>query len=98
MITKEDLINKGFKPKLCKIGTLYFNDPFFCILKDGKADIRTNSNDMRTFKIIENIDELSEVYLNYYKLLRANLQRRLDATNALISIYENKISGFISNK
>lgn len=80
-MTKEQLINDGWKPELCLIGTLYFKEDYFCRLDNDTAIVFSKSNDMvplgkaKTFDEIKNLQKtheetsiaLAELQLNIMK-------------------------------
>lgn len=43
---EKELIDKGWKPELCKIGTLYFKENFFIRLDKDKALVFSIKDDM----------------------------------------------------
>ena len=45
-MTEQELINKGWESKLCKIGTLYFKDTFFIRLDKDTALVFSSNDDM----------------------------------------------------
>ena len=38
-MTEEQVVLNGWEPKLCKIGTLYFKDAYFCKLNEDSSSI-----------------------------------------------------------
>lgn len=77
-MTKEELIEMGFVPQQCKIGTLYFNKGLFCLLKtNGSVDIRSTANDMKSLGI-------ANTKLDIIKIARGEVQ-------SSITYHEDKI-------
>lgn len=69
MITKEQLTELGFSPKVCKVGTLWFSELFFGKLSyDGVFDLRLYSDDMHTLIAVDDIEKLKEFNKEYYAL------------------------------
>lgn len=88
-MTKEDLINYGYTPRECKVGTLYFKDHFFGKLdKDGVLDFRKTSDDMHTIGKVSTIKELKELEKQYYVEKRGRLQLMVELLNTVIKSYE----------
>lgn len=55
-MTEQELIDKGWKPELCKIGTLYFKGNFFIRLDNDKALVFSNHDDMHPLGKAENYE------------------------------------------
>lgn len=73
-MTEQELIEYGYKPEECKIGTLYFRSPFFINLKDGVArvySINDDNNPLGEATTIEEVKRLeSDQHLQMFKYHR----------------------------
>ncbi len=56
-MTEKELIEFGYKPEQCKIGTLYFKGSIFVILNNNIADVREIGDDTASFGIATTLDE-----------------------------------------
>lgn len=76
-MTREELINDGWKPQLCKVGTLFFKDGYFCRFTDDGVLLYSTSNDrvpLGTVYTIKGIAELEKSEeLNVIKSVSTNL-------------------------
>ena len=66
-MTKEDLINAGYTPQNCKIGTLYFKGGFFCRLDKDEAVYFSISDDMNPLGRAKTLDDINELEKKFYK-------------------------------
>ena len=82
-MTKEDLINAGYKPQACKIGTLYFKDGFFCRLHADKCIFYSTSDDMTPLGTVDTIEEITELEKKYYRDEIAALETKLELKKLL---------------
>ena len=57
-MTEQELIEFGYKPEQCKIGTLYLKGSVFVILNNNIADVREVGDDTTSFGIATTLDEL----------------------------------------
>ena len=57
-MTDNELIDKGWKPELCKIGTLYFKENFFIRLDKDKVLVFSIKDDMNPIGKASNYDEI----------------------------------------
>lgn len=77
-MTKDDLIKDGWKPELCKIGTLYFKGDFFGHLKDDNFvmfGIDDDMNPLGTAKTFEDIKQIKKEYdLNLIQSVKEKIQ------------------------
>lgn len=62
-MTEEQLINDGWKPELCKIGTLYFKGNYFCRLDDETATVFSKSNDMTPLGTAKTFEEMEKIQM-----------------------------------
>lgn len=61
-MTQEDLVNDGWKPELCMIGTLYFKDAYFCKLnEENKVVLFHMSDDIKPLGIAETFEEIDKL-------------------------------------
>ena len=58
-MTREELIDNGWRPQLCKVGTLYFKGGFFCRLDEDEAVVFSLSDDMHPLGRAKTFDEIS---------------------------------------
>ena len=82
-MTKKELIDNGWEPKLCKVGELYFNDKdgLFCkFINEDTVDVRSYANDMvslgeaKTFNDIRDINKkLLKAEIEFLKIKLSNL-------------------------
>ena len=86
-MTEQELIDYGYKPEECKIGTLYFKAGFFVRLKDGVALLYRIRDDEKLCAEITTIDELRD---KEFRLLIEDLNiNRLSAVLAYQHIVKN---------
>lgn len=58
-MVEQELIGAGWKPRDCRIGTLYFNGDFFCRLKDdGIAVIFRCNDDMNPIGFAGTVEDI----------------------------------------
>ena len=58
-MTNQELIDNGWKPRDCRVGTLYFNGDFFCRLKkDGIAVVYRCKDDMNPIGCAGTVDDI----------------------------------------
>lgn len=87
-MTEQELLDDGWKPELCKIGTLYFKDGFFCRFKElGKVIVFSVTDDMNQIGVAENVKHLEEVQKQYYKNIIKKLKINYEVTK---EYYEKK--------
>lgn len=60
-MTEKELVDDGWIPKSCKIGTLFFKDSFFCHLDNGNVVLYSNKNDMIPIGIAKDFSEIKEL-------------------------------------
>lgn len=61
-MTDKELKENGWKPTICKIGTLYFNRGFFCSFKDDDTvAVFSISDDMNPLGYAKTFDEINEL-------------------------------------
>ena len=66
-MTDKELKDYDYNPQICKIGTLYFKDNFFVILKsDGSVDFRSREDDMKSLGTAKSITELKSLEKTNY--------------------------------
>lgn len=59
-MTREELINAGWKCRLCKIGSLYFKDGYFCRFKaDGNLLVFSEGDDMNPIGEAQTMDDIT---------------------------------------
>ena len=58
-MTNQELVDNGWKPRDCRVGTLYFNGDFFCRLKkDGIAVIYRCKDDMNPIGCAGTVEDI----------------------------------------
>jgi hypothetical protein len=68
-MTDNELKENGWNPMLCKIGTLYFKDNFFCKLRDnGIVSIYSVNDDMNPIGTVTTIDGIFGAIKHWYRL------------------------------
>lgn len=60
-MTEKELVDDGWSPKLCKIGTLFFKGTFFCHLDNGSVVLYSNNNDMVPLGVAKDFSEIKEL-------------------------------------
>ena len=67
-MTNQELLDNGWKEELCKIGTLYFKDGFFCRFKDNETLLVFHcSDDMNPLGEAKTLDDIFELKKQYFK-------------------------------
>jgi hypothetical protein len=87
-MTHEDLINRGYKPEDCLIGTLYFKGNLFCRLDNGVASVRTVQDDMTDIGKASTIEELMKIEKDYLNALIGHTKEWATAILKLFDHYE----------
>lgn len=82
-MTLQELLDNGYKPQDCKIGTLYFKDGFFCRLHADKCIFYSISDDMTPLGTVNTIDEMTELEKKYYRDEIADLETMLELKKLL---------------
>lgn len=65
MITDEELQIDGWEPRSCLIGTLYFRGGYFLHLKDGKASVYSDNDDMNPIGTADTLDDIKSLEMKY---------------------------------
>ena len=61
-MNKQELVNNGWKPENCKIGTLFFKDGFFCRFRNnGNVFVFSANDDMNPLGEAETLDDIFEL-------------------------------------
>jgi hypothetical protein len=60
-MTEKELVDDGWIPKSCKIGTLFFKNSFFCRIEDGNVILFSNKNDMVPIGVAKDFFEINEL-------------------------------------
>ena len=76
-MTKQELLDNGYKPQQCKIGTLYFKDGFFCRLNYDEVVYYSNSDDMHPLGLAKTFDEIKELEKKHYKSVMERIETKL---------------------
>ena len=67
-MNKQELLDNGWNPEECRIGTLYFIEGFFCRFKEpDKVTVFSIADDMNPLGVAETIEELESIQKNFYK-------------------------------
>ena len=82
-MTLQELLDNGYKPQQCKIGTLYFKDGFFCRLNYDEVVYYSNSDDMHPLGLAKTFDEIKELEKKYYRDEIAALETKLELKKLL---------------
>lgn len=69
-MTREELIKDGWDPKNCLVGTLYFKGRLFCKLKEGKAIVYDQANDMMEIGKAVEVEDFKRIISmsDYYRI------------------------------
>ena len=60
-MTSQELIDNGWRPEECRVGTLYFKDRFFCHLKGDRVKVFSKDDDMNCIGEAKTFDEIEEI-------------------------------------
>lgn len=85
-MTHEDLVNYGYKPEDCKIGTLYFKGKLFCKLDNGVASVRTIQDDMTDIGKASTIEELKKIEKQHFEEYMNN---RKQFANMILKMFDH---------
>jgi hypothetical protein len=58
-MTREELIDDGWRPQACRVGTLYFKGDFFCRLDQDEAVVFSLSDDMHPLGRVKTLQEIA---------------------------------------
>lgn len=87
-MTEKELIQFGYKPKQCKIGTLYFKGSIFVKLNDNTADVREVVDDTNSFGTATTLDELKNIENKIYDDLIQKVEKKINQYRIMIQYYE----------
>lgn len=87
-MTEEELIEFGYKPKQCKIGTLYFKGSIFVRLNNSVADVREVADDTNSFGTATTLDELKCIENKIYDDLIHKVENKINQYRIMIQYYE----------
>lgn len=87
-MTVKELIEFGYKPEQCKIGTLYFKGSIFVILNNNIADVREVGDDTNSFGTATTLDELKYLENKIYEDLIQKVENKIDQYRIMIQYYE----------
>ena len=87
-MTAKELIEFGYKPEQCKIGTLYFKGSVFVILNNNVADVREVGDDTNSFGTVTTLDELKSIENKIYDDLIQKVENKIDQYRIVIQYYE----------
>lgn len=94
-MTDLELKTYGWTPQVCKIGTLYFKDNFFCrFINDDTVTVMSTSNDMLPLGKATTLDELKNIQKEYDKEKIRETKRRLEE---LLQAYKINYNEDITN-
>ena len=88
-MTDKELIEFGYKPEQCKIGTLYFKGSVVVRLDNNIADVREVIDDTNRFGIATTIDELKLIENRIYDDLIQKVENKIDQYRILIRYYKD---------
>ena len=98
-MTHEDLVNYGYKPEDCKIGTLYFKGNLFCRLDNDVATVRTIQDDMTDIGKASTIEELKKIEKRHSEEYMQNCKQFANMILKMFDHYEkSKKNGNINNE
>lgn len=87
-MTEQELIQFGYKPEQCKIGTLYFKGSIFVKLNNNVADVREVVDDTNSFGTAATLDELKHVENKIYDDLIQKIENKINQYRIMIQYYE----------
>lgn len=87
-MTVKELIEFGYKPEQCKIGTLYFKGSIFVILNNNIADVREVGDDTNSFGTATTLDELEHIENKIYDDLIQKVEKKINQYRIMIQYYE----------
>lgn len=87
-MTEKELIQFGYKPKQCKIGTLYFKGSIFVRLNDHIADVREIVDDTNSFGTATTLDELKDIENKIYDDLIQKVEKKISQYRIMIQYHE----------
>lgn len=76
-MTNKELIDNGWSPQICKIGTLYFKGSFFCRLDKDEVVFFSVRDDMNPLGRAKTFEEITNLEKNYYKSVIETLEAKL---------------------
>lgn len=88
-MTEQELIEFGYKPEQCKIGTLYLKGSVFVILNNNIADVREVGDDTTSFGIATTLDELKNIENKIYDDLIQKVENKIYQYRILIRYYKD---------
>lgn len=87
-MTKQELIDAGWKPKTCKIGTLYFKHGFFCSFKDeNTVKVYSITDDLNPICVTSELEVVNDAEKYFYKDQVKRLKMKYLSAK---EFYENK--------
>lgn len=87
-MTAKELVEFGYKPEQCKIGTLYFKGSIFVILNNNIADVREVGDDTNSFGTATTLDELKHFENKIYEDLIQKVENKINQYRIMIQYYE----------
>ena len=87
-MTQDELINDGWVPKNCKIGTLYFKGEFFGRIRGEVFELRCIDNDMVPIGNALTLKDIRDVQKYHYKWKVRECERMLEQAKEKLREYE----------
>ena len=76
-MTREELVKNGWCPKDCKVGVLYLKSGYFIDLRETKARVFSESDDMNPLGEVETLEEVTELQKTHEKSIIKELELSL---------------------
>lgn len=89
-MTQDELINDGWIPRNCKIGTLYFKGNFFGKLTEstGTFELRSMTDDMNPLGTAKTFDDIKAIQKKYYLQEVRYCEYRLERAKECLKQFE----------
>lgn len=87
-MTEQELIQFGYTPEQCKIGTLYFKGSVVVRLDNHIADVREFIDDTTRFGTATTLDELKNIENKIYDDLIQKVEKKINQYRIMIQYYE----------
>ena len=87
-MTEKELIEFGYTPEECKIGTLYFKGSVVVRLNDNISDVREVVDDTNSFGTATTLDELKCIENKIYDDLIQKVEKKITQYRIMIQYYE----------
>lgn len=64
-MTEEELKCDGWEPRLCRVGRLYFNEPYFCRLDGETVILFSIADDMHPIGHAKTLDDIKQLQMSH---------------------------------